>query len=122
MTVKQVTAQAFERDVLESGTPVVVDFYADWCGPCRALAPEIERLAGKWDGRVTFAKLDVDRAAEIAQRYRVVSIPTVLLFQDGEVRASSRGLKTGEALERELGLSDRPRDGVTDQHPHECAC
>lgn len=103
MTVKQVTARAFERDVLESGTPVVVDFYADWCGPCRALAPEIERLARKWDGRVTFAKLDVDRAGEIAQRYRVVSIPTVLLFRDGEVRASSRGLKTGEALERELG-------------------
>jgi len=81
-----VTTEAFERDVIERSheIPVVVDFWAAWCGPCRTLGPAIEAEAGKRAGRIELVKLDVDAEPEIAARYGIQSIPTVAVFRDGE--------------------------------------
>jgi len=81
-----VTTETFERDVIERSReiPVVVDFWAAWCGPCRALGPAIEAETGKRAGRIELAKLDVDAEPEIAARYGILSIPTVAVFRDGK--------------------------------------
>jgi thioredoxin 1 len=79
------TDQNFENEVLQSAQPVLVDFWATWCGPCRAIAPIIEELAGEYDGRAKIAKLDVDENAQTASRFNVRSIPTLLFFQNGQV-------------------------------------
>jgi thioredoxin 1 len=108
--VTEVTTEDFGREVLESETPVVVDFYADWCLPCRQLGPEFEALSEEWEGRVRFAKLDVDRAPGLAQRYGVLSIPTVptvptvLLFERGKVKARTMGAKPASLVASELRL------------------
>ena len=118
--VTQVTTEDFRTEVLESDRPVVVDFYADWCMPCRQLGPEIEALSEQWDGRVRFAKLDVDRAPELAQQYGVFSIPTVVLFEEGKVKARTMGAKPGSQVALELGL-EGPEPQEAD-HGFECAC
>lgn len=118
--VTQVTTSDFRREVLESERPVVVDFYADWCLPCRQLGPEIKALSEKWEGRVGFAKLDVDRAGELAQRYEVLSIPAVLLFEEGKVKARTTGAKSGSQIALELGLESL-EESMHDSGL-ECAC
>lgn len=118
--VTQVTTEDFRTEVLESDRPVVVDFYADWCMPCRQLGPEIEALSEQWDGRVRFAKLDVDRAPELAQQYGVFSIPTVVLFVEGKAKVRTMGAKPGSQVALELGLEgSEPREA---DHGFECAC
>ena len=82
---------AFEQEVLESNVPVLVDFYADWCGPCHAIAPTIEALSDEFEGKVKFVKVDVDSNQEVASRYEVMSIPTIMLFQNGRVEDSIVG-------------------------------
>ena len=82
--VREVTDQSFERDVLHAERPVAVDFWAPWCGPCRAIAPILEQLERETDGRVAFAKLNVDENPQVPARYDVLSIPTVILFEGGE--------------------------------------
>ena len=93
--VTEVTTSYFRREILESERPVVVDFYADWCLPCRQLGPEIKALSEKWERRVGLAKLDVDRAGELAQRYEVFSIPTVLLFEEDRSKPGPPGRSRG---------------------------
>lgn len=105
MAMAELDSEGFERQVLGSELPVVVDFYADWCVPCRQVAPVLERLAAKWDGRVRFVKVNVDHHPDLAEAYRVSSIPTVLLFVSGHVAGSSLGAKPATGLEHDLGLA-----------------
>jgi thioredoxin 1 len=74
----------FNREVIQSSQPVLVDFYADWCGPCRAIAPIVEEIASELDGQLKVAKLDVDQNQETAMQYGVQSIPTLLVFKNGK--------------------------------------
>lgn len=74
----------FQSEVLESDVPVLVDFYADWCGPCKMMSPVIEELAGEYEGTVKVGKLNVDEQPSTAQKYRVMSIPTMLVIKNGE--------------------------------------
>jgi thioredoxin 1 len=79
------TDQNFEDEVIQSDVPVMVDFWATWCAPCRMIAPAIEALSGEYTGKAKVGKLDVDNNQEVAMRYRVTSIPTVMVFKGGEV-------------------------------------
>jgi thioredoxin 1 len=79
-----ITDETFEKEVLQSETPVLVDFYADWCGPCRAISPMVEEIAGEAEGEFRVAKLDIDANGGTALKYSVQSIPTLILFKDGQ--------------------------------------
>lgn len=89
--VKEITDRDFENEVIKSEMPVVVDFWAPWCGPCRRLAPVTEKLADNYAGKVKFCKLNVDENPEMSMKYQVMSIPTVLFFKGGEQKDSSLG-------------------------------
>jgi len=93
-----ITDSSFENDVIESKNPVLVDFWAQWCGPCKAIAPILEELAEKYAGKVTIAKLDVDQNPATPPKFGVRGIPTLILFKDGEVKATQVGLITKTEL------------------------
>jgi thioredoxin 1 len=82
--VTEINDQSFENEVIKCGMPVVVDFWAPWCGPCRMLAPVTEKLAEEYSGRVKFCKFNVDENPEMARKYQVMSIPLLLFFKDGK--------------------------------------
>ncbi len=86
------TAENFNAEVIDSPTPVLVDAFATWCGPCRALAPVVEDLATEFDGRVKVGKLDIDQNPDLAAAYGIASIPTVLVFKGGDVVETIVGL------------------------------
>ncbi len=92
----------FDQTVLQSGKPVLVDLWAAWCKPCLMVAPIIDELAEEFDGRVSFVKLDVDQNPKTAARYNVMSIPTILIFKDGQPVSHMVGLRPKEELRRSL--------------------
>jgi thioredoxin 1 len=92
--VREVTDASFESDVLQAGRPVVVDFWAPWCGPCRVVSPIIDDLAAQHGERVDFVKLNVDDNPATASRYNVLSIPTVILFESGEPQDTVIGARS----------------------------
>ncbi|MEM7277902.1 MAG: thioredoxin [Pseudomonadota bacterium] len=98
----QLSSADFDTELAASKGPVLVDFWAEWCGPCRMLGPVIESLADDYDGRATVAKVDIDQNPELAQRYGVRSIPTVLVFDQGEVSESIVGVRQKADYERAL--------------------
>ncbi|HNQ89648.1 MAG TPA: thioredoxin [Verrucomicrobiota bacterium] len=83
--MKEIKAEQFESVVLKSPVPVLVDFYAPWCGPCKVIAPVLEKLAPGFAGRVEVVKINVDDAAELVARYKIMSVPTLMVFKGGEV-------------------------------------
>ena len=97
-----VSDQNFQQEVLESDTPVLVDFWAEWCAPCRMIAPIVEELAAEYDGKVKFAKLDVDSNPETAMKYGVRSIPTLLVFRGGQPVEQVVGAVPKAALSKRL--------------------
>ena len=92
MAILHITKETFKDEVLNSKEPVLVDFWATWCGPCKALAPVLEDCEQELAGEVKIAKIDIDQQEELAREYNVMSIPTLLLFKDGEVVEKSVGL------------------------------
>jgi len=100
--VREVTDASFQREVLESEAPVVVDFWAPWCGPCHAVEPVLKDLEREHEGRVEFVKLNIDENIETASRYAVLSIPTVILFDGGEPQETVVGARPRSHYEQAL--------------------
>jgi thioredoxin 1 len=106
MAITHATDETFEKLVLESERPVVVDFWATWCGPCRMVAPELEKLAEKYDGLVDIVKVDVDANPGISQAFGIQSIPTIAYFKPGEQPRGVLGFMPMAQLEEAFGLAD----------------
>ena len=98
----QVTEQNFDTEVLKSTQPVIVDFYADWCGPCKMIAPVLDELASEYNGRVKVVKVNIDDNQNLAAQYRVTAIPTLLVFKGGQVMEQMVGGKSKRDLKASL--------------------
>jgi thioredoxin 1 len=97
-----VTDQTFESEVINADVPTLVDFWAPWCGPCRMVAPIVEELAGEYEGRVKFVKLNTDENPAVSGRYGIRSIPTLLVFKGGEVKGQIVGFRPKSELKNRL--------------------
>jgi thioredoxin 1 len=99
MATKTVTDQSFSSDVLGADGPVLVDFWAEWCGPCRMIAPALEEIAGSLDGKVKIVKLNVDENPKTAAKYGIQSIPTLMIFKNGQMTSRQIGALPKQKLE-----------------------
>lgn len=100
--VETFTDENFDSEVLKSDTPVLVDFYADWCGPCKMMSPTIDELAKKYKGKWKIGKCNIDDAPKSAEQYGIQSIPSLKFFKDGEVTDESVGFQSKDAIEAKL--------------------
>lgn len=103
MAILTITKENFEREVLQSDMPVVVDFFATWCGPCKMLSPIIDSFATEMKGVVKVGKIDIDNDMELAERYHVMQVPTLLVFKNGEVKETSVGVISKERIKELIG-------------------
>jgi thioredoxin 1 len=100
-----VTEATFEKEVLKSETPVIVDFWAEWCGPCHAVAPVLDKIVEERGDEIKLVKVNIDQEQGLSIKYGVMSIPTIILFKEGEPAAAAVGAQPKSALERSLGLA-----------------
>lgn len=98
MSARHITSEAFEQEVLHSQRPTLVDFYADWCGPCHVMGPVVDELADNLEGHTNVVKVNVDESPELAHRYGVQSIPTFIVVRDGMATDSLVGIQSKQAL------------------------
>jgi thioredoxin 1 len=101
--LQAVTDTSFDSDVLQSKTPVLVDFWAAWCGPCKALSPKLEEMSGSYTGKVKFVKVDVDANHQVAAQFGIRGIPTMILFKDGKMVDQLVGNQPKEVIDQLLG-------------------
>ena len=94
----QITGAEFEKEVLNSNIPVLVDFFATWCGPCKMMAPIVEEIAKEMEGKAKVFKIDVDNESDIAMKYNIMSIPTFIVFENGEAVETAVGMRDKEEL------------------------
>ena len=99
------TDQNFEQEVLKSDLPVLVDFFAVWCGPCQMMAPIIEEIAKEQEGKIKVGKINADENPQTSEKYNIMSIPTLILFKDGQVVKTFQGFRTKEDIIREISKS-----------------
>ena len=100
-----ITESTFQHEVLESAEPVLVDFWAEWCGPCHAVAPILDQIAAERPDELRLVKVNIDEEPELARRYGVMSIPTMILFERGQPKAAAIGAQPKRMLEKSLGLA-----------------
>jgi thioredoxin 1 len=121
VAIQHATDDTFEQLVLHSDKPVVVDFWAAWCGPCKMVAPEMEKIAAKYDGAVEVVKVDVDANPRLSQAFGIMSIPTIAFFKPGAQPQGVVGFKPMELLEQAFGLGEflqEPAEGSTTPSAH----
>ena len=98
----QITSANFEEEVIKSELPVLVDFYADWCGPCKMMAPIVGRVAEEYDGKLKVGKCNIDDEGDLAEKFGIMSIPTVIIFKNGEAAVTSVGALSQAGLEAKI--------------------